>query len=64
MAAAIKPQAYTVAEAAKELDTTPTSIHRWLSEGKLERWQGVVAGQITLITAKSITALKANGGGA
>jgi hypothetical protein len=48
-------QAYTVAEAAKMLDTTPTTVTRWANEDKLV-WSEIVGGKIKLITAESVDA--------
>jgi len=50
-------QAYTVAEAAKELGVTPTTIKRWLANKRLSS-SGMVAGRIQLVTAKSVEAMK------
>lgn len=45
---------YTVAEAAKFLGVTPTTVYRWLNSrlGRLERAR--VVGDITLVTGESV----------
>jgi len=53
--AAIKLHAYTVAEAAKVLGVTPTTIHRYLATGYLTPCDDV-AGNIKLVDTKSLLA--------
>ena len=50
-------QAYTVAEAAKELGVTPTTIYGWLKTGDLADCE-MVQGRIQLVTAASVEAMK------
>jgi excisionase family DNA binding protein len=55
------PEIMTVAAAAAELGLTPMTIYRWLEAGKLKSVQ--VEGDITLLDAASVHALKTTLGG-
>lgn len=50
-------QAYTAAEAAKELNVTVTMVYRWMDEGKLVEMK-LARGRVRLPTAESVEALK------
>ena len=57
-----KMACYTVAEAARELAVTTSTIYTWLREGKLQRTQTIGGstgkGHIVLVDAESVLGLR------